>query len=259
MNAPAGFEGRIAVVTGAGSGIGEATAKLLAARGAVVVVSDLVPEAAERVHREITAAGGRADVHVGDVTDPAYVDALVEGAVARHGRLDVLHNNVGAGGRGEIVDVDDATWSRGLDLNLGATFRGIRAALRTMRTTGGGAIVNTASLSGTGKVPDVVAYYGTAKAGVIQLTREAAVEAGPFGIRVNAVVPAAVLTPAFAGFLGTEDLQRYTDQVPLRRVATPLDVAELVAFLASDAASVITGVAVGIDGGFGSVVAQPHL
>lgn len=253
------FEGAVAVVTGAGSGIGRASALRLAAEGAVVVVDDLDEVKAEETVALIAAQGGRAEPVASDVLEPGAVDALLDGVVERHGRLDVLHNNVGFGGRAVITDVDDATWARGIDGNLGATFRGIRAALRLMGPRGGGAVVNTASLAGVAKVPGVTPYYGTAKAAVIQLTREAAVEGGPLGVRVNAVVPGSVRTPAFEAYLGRDGLERYAAQLPLPRIADPADIAAAVAFLASAEAASITGVALPVDSGLSAVLHQPSM
>ncbi|MFI5953192.1 SDR family NAD(P)-dependent oxidoreductase [Cryptosporangium sp. NPDC051539] len=247
------FEGKVAVVTGAGSGIGRATALRLASEGALVVVNDLRAQAAEETVRLI----GGGEAVAGDVLEPGFVDRLLDGTVERHGRLDVLHNNVGFGGRASFTEVDDATWARGIDGNLGATFRGIRAALRIMGPRGGGVVVNTASMAGVAKVAGVTPYYGTAKAAVIHLTKEAAVEGGPSGVRVNAVVPGSVSTPAFASYLGEAGLARYAAQLPLPRLADPADIAAAVAFLASDDAAAITGVALPVDSGLAALLAQP--
>ncbi|MCX4095762.1 SDR family NAD(P)-dependent oxidoreductase [Nocardia sp. alder85J] len=247
----------IALITGSGSGIGRASAVLLAREGAVVVVNDISEKSAEVTANLIRETGGEAHVIAGDVTVPNFVDEMFDDVVDRYGRVDVVHNNVGFGGRNSIVDTDDESWRHGLDGNLGATFRGIRAAVRVMAPRRRGAIVNTASAAGTRKVPGVVPYYGTAKAGVIQLTREAAVEAGEFGIRVNAVVPGSVRTPAFESYLGAYRFQRYVAQLPLHRMAEPEDIAHAVAFLASAEAAAITGIALPVDSGVGAVLYQP--
>lgn len=252
------FKGKVAVVTGAASGIGRATSVLLARRGAHVVVNDLSTEGAAAVEAEIVGLGGTAEAMAGDVTEAGYIDALFDGVVARHGRLDVVHNNVGAGGRGTLVDLGDEEWERGIAINLTSVFRGTRAALRIMSEQGSGAIVNTASMSGYAKIRGVTPYYGTAKAAVVHLTREAAIEGGPHGVRANAVLPGSVRTPAFEGYIGSpEAMAAYVADIPLRRMAEPVDIARLVAFLASDDAAVITGVGIPVDGGFSAMLTQP--
>ncbi|HEY3003178.1 MAG TPA: SDR family NAD(P)-dependent oxidoreductase [Kribbellaceae bacterium] len=252
------FSGQVAVVTGAGSGIGRASAKRLAADGAHVVVNDVNGDGADETRAAIVAVGGSADTAVGDVTADGYVDRLFDDVWARCGQIDIVHNNVGFGRRSSLVDVADEEWALGIDGNLGATFRGVRAAVRLMAPRGRGAIVNTSSLAGLGKVPETIPYYGVAKAAVIQLTREAAVEAGAFGIRVNAVVPGSVRTPSFEAYLGGADkFEAYVKQLPLRRMVEPADIANLVAFLASDEAAAITGAAIPVDSGLSCVMYQP--
>lgn len=252
------FAGQVAVVTGAGSGIGRASAMRLAADGAHVVVNDIAADAAEETRSKVAAGGGSADVQVGDVLAAGYVDELFDKVVASHGQVDIVHNNVGFGRRTDIVDVTDEDWARGIDGNLGATFRGVRAALRVMGPRGRGVVVNTSSLAGLAKVPGVAPYYGVAKAGVVQLTREAAVEAGALGVRVNAVVPGSVRTPSFEAYMGTDGFAAYVAQLPLRRMAEPGDIANVVAFLASEDAAAITGVAIPVDCGQSAVLYQPE-
>ena len=180
--------------------------------------------------------------------------------MARCGQLDIVHNNVGFGRRSALVDVDDETWARGIDGNLGATFRGVRAALRVMGPRRRGAVVNTSSLAGLGKVPGVIPYYGVAKAAVVQLTREAAIEGGALGIRVNAVVPGSVRTPSFEAYLAAGDqFDAYVKQLPLQRMVEPGDVANLVAFLVSEEAATITGVSITIDSGMSALMPEPTL
>jgi NAD(P)-dependent dehydrogenase (short-subunit alcohol dehydrogenase family) len=252
--------GRVAVLTAAGSGIGRATALRLAAEGARLVVNDIAPERAEETADLVTAAGGEATALPGDVTDSALVDALVATAVSTYGALDVLHSNAGyAMAQGSILDITDEGWQADMQLNLAATFYCIRAAARRMSAGGGGAIVCTSSGSAVGAVPGI-AGYGSTKAAILQLVRYAAMEFGPANIRVNAVIPGAVKTPAFMGYIGSEErLLRYEEQIPLMRACRPEDIANAVLFLASDEAACVTGTSVLVDGGVTAVRAEPQV
>ncbi|WP_131746394.1 SDR family NAD(P)-dependent oxidoreductase [Frankia sp. Cppng1_Ct_nod] len=254
------LEGRTAIVTGAGSGIGRATARLLAARGAHVVVNDLAADRARETVAQVHADGGSAEERAGDVTRSDFVDGLVDEVVARRGRLDILHSNAGAGlAQGPLASVDDAGWHAEIALNLDANFFCVRAALRVMAPARHGSIIVTASGAGLAAVPGAGAY-GTAKAGVLQLVRSAAVEYGPAGVRVNAVVPGAVASPRFTGRIGGDErLARYERQIPLGRTSTAQDVAEAVLWLASDASANVTGIALPVDGGASARLAQPYL
>lgn len=254
------FAGQVAVVTGAGAGIGRASAQRLAADGAHVVVNDIDTDAAAGTVAAVAQAGGSAEAEVGDVLESGYVQDLFDRIMLRHKHIDIVHNNVGFGARLSIVETSDEAWERGIDGNLGAAFRGVRAAIRAMAPRGRGAVVNTSSLAGLLKVPGVAPYYGVAKAAVIQLTREAAVEAGQYGIRVNAVVPGSVRAASLERYLGTGDRwAAYTEQLPLHRMVEPADIANVVAFLASDEAATITGVAIPVDSGMSAVMYQPNI
>jgi NAD(P)-dependent dehydrogenase (short-subunit alcohol dehydrogenase family) len=247
-------------VTGAGSGIGQATAARLAAEGAFAVVNDLVEERSEKTAALIREHGGRAESHPGDVTSSSFVDALVAGAVARRGRLDVFHSNAGFGAaRDELVTMSDKAWHADIDLNLTSMFYCVRAAVRAMREAGGGSVICTSSGAALGAVAGT-GPYGTAKAAILQLVRYAAVEYGPSGVRVNAVIPGAVKTQAFMGYIGTEErLARYEGQIPLRRACRPEDLANAVLWLASDESACVTGIGLVVDGGASAVRAEPHV
>jgi meso-butanediol dehydrogenase/(S,S)-butanediol dehydrogenase/diacetyl reductase len=248
--------GKVAIVTGAGSGIGRATAARFAAEGAHVVVNDIDGDSADRTAQDIAAADGVALAHAGDVSDSGYVDRLVADAVARFGRLDVMHNNAGYGRPGTVTDIDDETIDEMLRVNFSSVFYGTRAALRVMIEQRSGSVVNTASNAGFGAARDR-ASYGAAKAAVINLTRSTAVENGRYGVRANAICPGPIETPAFVRF--APDIDFYRAQIPMRRLGTAEEVAELALFLASDRSSYISGTAISIDGAMMAALPAPHL
>jgi meso-butanediol dehydrogenase/(S,S)-butanediol dehydrogenase/diacetyl reductase len=181
---------------------------------------------------------------------------MVDDAVARFGRLDVLHNNAGYGLPGTVAGTSDETFAEMLRVNLCGVLYGTRAALRHMTERQSGVIVNTASNAGLGAPRDRAAY-GSAKAGVIALTRSTAVENGRFGIRAVAICPGPIETPAFLSF--APDADYYRAQIPIRRLGRPEDVAELARFLASDRAGFLTGVAISLDGGLSAKLSAPFL
>jgi NAD(P)-dependent dehydrogenase (short-subunit alcohol dehydrogenase family) len=254
------LEGRVAVVTGAGSGIGRATAVRLAADGALVVVNDLVPERASETVALITAAAGRAEARPGDVTDSGFVDALMDGAASGHGRLDVVHSNAGYGlAQGPLLSISDDGWRADLELNLAAMFYCVRAAIRVMSAASGGSVICTSSGAALGAVANT-GSYASAKAAILQLVRSAAVEYGPRGVRVNAVVPGAVTTPAFMSYIGSEErLARYEREIPVGRACRPEDIAAAVAWLASDDSACVSGIGLVVDGGVAARRAEPRL
>jgi meso-butanediol dehydrogenase/(S,S)-butanediol dehydrogenase/diacetyl reductase len=271
------FEGKAAIVTGAASGIGAATARRLAREGAAVVIADINAAGAARVADEISAAGGRAVACETDVANPGAVEAMVARAVDAFGRLDVLHNNATLLEAGPIDKISVEGWNRTLAVNLTAPFLGIRAAIPIMRRQGGGAIVSTASISGLAGDYGLAAY-NAAKAGVINLTRNAAIELARHRIRVNCVCPGGIATPLLGSLLGDnapvphwlhragaggdqESRRRYRERLeqahPLGRLGTADEIAAAVCFLASDDASFITGAALVADGGLTSHTGIP--
>lgn len=236
------LESRVVVVTAAaGTGIGFATAKRCIEEGAAVVVSDAherrLGEAADEL---ATIAGERPLAVACDVTDEAQVQALFAAAAAKHGRVDVLVNNAGLGGTAELVDMTDEQWSKVVDVTLNGTFRCTRAALRHMRDQRGGVIVNNASVLGW-RAQQGQAHYAAAKAGVMALTRCAAVEAAGYGVRVNAVAPSLAMHPFLAKVTTDELLEELTAREAFGRAAEPWEVANVIVFLASGYASYLTG------------------
>ena len=250
------FEGKSVVVTGGASGIGAAAVRLFHREGARVVIGDLDVAAGEALAGEL---GERAVFQRCDVSSHAEVDALVTLAVARFGRIDVLFNNAGIGSFSPIEALSVEDWHKVIAVDLDAVFYGMKAAIPHMRAGGGGAIVSTASASGLAGDYGFAAY-NAAKAAVINLTRTAAIDHARDGIRVNAVCPGPVDTPILAGIQAVPGLRPdWEDRVPMGRFADPAEIAEVVAFLASDAASYVTGVSVPVDGGLTAHTGQPNL
>jgi meso-butanediol dehydrogenase / (S,S)-butanediol dehydrogenase / diacetyl reductase len=251
------FEGKAGLVTGAGSGIGRATAIGFAGRGGRVAVVDINGDNAEKVAREIRAADGRAISIVADVTRAQDISEMIERTHRELGRLDFLHNNAfgmpaaqtSTTVSSRLAEVDDAVWASMIEVGLTAVFRAMKVAIPIMRAQKGGAIVNTASISGL-RADYGIAAYNAAKAGVINLTRVAAVEYARDGIRANCICPGAIDTPLLAPALEQPGFAAAFNQViPMGRLGKPEEMANVVLFLASDLASFVTGAALVADGG----------
>lgn len=245
------LEGKVAVITGASSGIGHATARLFAAEGARLVVGARRAAELDRLVTEIQAAGGQAVALAGDVRDQAYAQALVDLAVQRFGRLDIAFNNAGTlGETGPSTEVSLAGWNDALAINLTGAFVGAQAQIAQMLKNGGGSVLFTSTFVGYTSAFPGVAAYAASKSGLIGLTQALAAEFGPRGIRVNAVLPGAVDTDMYRDMNDTPESQAFVTQLhALKRVATPDELARAVLFYASDDASFITGTASLIDGG----------
>jgi NAD(P)-dependent dehydrogenase (short-subunit alcohol dehydrogenase family) len=241
---------KVALVTGGGSGLGEVCTRRFAAEGAKVAVLDVDAVNGERVAAELRAGGAEAVFLQCDVTDAAGTQSTIDAVVKRFGRLDVALNNAGiAGILLPLTDYPPATWERVLAINLSGVFHCMRAQIPHMVRQGGGAIVNMASLLGTVGFAATAAYTA-AKHGVVGLTKIAALEYGPAGVRVNAVGPSFIRTPLTTGALPEEAWAGLAASHPLKRCAEPAEIAGMVAFLGSDEASYVTGSLHLVDGGY---------
>ncbi len=243
------LQDKVSLITGAGSGIGRATAQRFGAEGAIVVCLDVDDAAAKETAASITQAGGRAEARACDVSDPLACRNAVARSIQEHDRIDALCNIAGIGTTQFDLDVTEEEWSRVIGVNLSGTFFMCQAALPHLLETEG-AIVNTSSTAGTDGTP-WCAPYAASKAGVIGLTKELATSYGKQGVRVNCIAPGPVRTPIAHGFLPPEgaDMTLLPRMLPFKAIAEPSELAAVFVFLASSEASYINGATLKVDGG----------
>jgi NAD(P)-dependent dehydrogenase (short-subunit alcohol dehydrogenase family) len=246
------LKNKVAVITGAASGIGSATAELFAEEGATVLVADVQDDAGQSLVDQLAKAGHCATFVHCDVSSEADVGALIHLALSQYGRIDVLFNNAGV--EGDQAPTAEATlenWQRVIDINLKGVFLGLKHGIKAMLQHGGGSIINNASVAGLVGFPNIPAYCAS-KGGVVQLTRTAALEYATQGIRVNCLCPGVIDTPMVERFThGSAEAEAAMSALePVGRAGQPREVAELALFLASDRSSFLTGAVVPVDGGF---------
>jgi NAD(P)-dependent dehydrogenase (short-subunit alcohol dehydrogenase family) len=243
------FEGKVAVVTGAGQGMGKAVSQRLSSGGAKLVINDVSAESAERTVASLVNAGGEAVAAPGDVTSKADVDRMVRTALDRYGGVHILVNNAGVLRPTHVIDIEEDEWDLVVGVNLKGTYLCSRAVLLAMREQGWGRIVSFSSTAGRKYSTIGGAHYSAAKAGILGFTRHLAKEEAGNGITVNAVCPGLIDTEMVRDTIESAKIKEYVDSFPIPRIGESWEVAELVAFIASDRAAYMTGVSFDINGG----------
>ncbi len=249
------LSGKVALITGSGSGIGRATAILFAKEGAKVAVVDYVVEGGEKTVEMIKKGGGEAIFVKADVSKSADVQNAIAATVAKYGKLDVLYNNAGIeGALAPIADSTEENFDKVISINLRGVFLGMKYGIIQMLKQGGGVIISTASVAGLVGAPNMTAYSAS-KGGIVQLTKTAALEYATQNIRINCICPGAIWTPMLERFTGGNEEARKQMEAsePVGRIGKPEEIAQAALFLASDDASFVTGVPLPVDGG---IIAQ---
>ena len=243
------FEGKVALVTGAGQGMGRAVSEKLAAGGARLVINDVDANTAAATTTTLVARGEDALAIAGDVSSSRDVNRIVEKSIKRFGSVDILVNNAGVLRPTAVIDIEEDEWDWVVNVNLKGTYLCSRAVLPIMREKGWGRIVNFSSTAGKNVSTVGGAHYTAAKAGILGFTRHLAKEAAAYGVTVNSVCPGLINTEMVRSTIDQERTQTYARSFPIKRLGEPSEVAELVAFLASDRAAYITGASLDINGG----------
>jgi dihydroanticapsin dehydrogenase len=253
------LQGKVSIVTGAGSGIGEATAILFAHEGAKVVVVDIDNTSGNRTASKIQEARGEAVFFHADVTKEADMERVVNETLSKWGKLDVMYNNAGIIQVKRLIDSTVSEWDRLMDVNLKGLFLGSKYAAKHMIGTKSGSIINTASIYGITGAPYYVPYC-TTKGGAIAFTKSLALELAPYNVRVNCICPGVISTPMFEGELAAwnkiqpgDNISAFKAQHPIGRFGEPLDIANAALYLASDESSFVTGSALVVDGGYTAI------
>jgi 3-oxoacyl-[acyl-carrier protein] reductase len=243
------FDGKVAIVTGAGQGMGRQVALDLAAEGARIVACDIVSEGLDSLQKDIEASSGQCLALRGDIADRGHVDDVVNKTVEAYGKVDILINNAGILIPGTIEETTDELIDKTLDINVKGILYAIRAVTPIMKAQNYGRIVNVSSITGKRGDNSTIFVYGASKGAIISLTRSTARQLGPYGVTCNAIAPHAVMTELMR-YWDDEKKQRMAETIPVKRLGTVQDMSYLMMFLASDEASFITGETININGGY---------